>query len=938
MSTNSFGARATLSVGGRDYEIFRLDALQAKYDVARLPFSLKILLENLLRTEDGETIRAQDIEALASWDAKAEPSKEIAFTPARVVMQDFTGVPAIVDLAAMRDAMEAMGGDPAKINPLVPAELVIDHSVQVDEFGTRYAFENNSKLEFERNQERYAFLRWGQGAFDGFDVVPPDTGIVHQVNLEYLARVVFVNDKLGQAYPDTLVGTDSHTTMVNGLGVLGWGVGGIEAEAAMLGQPMSMLIPQVIGFKLTGRLQEGATATDLVLTVTEKLRERGVVGRFVEFYGAGVSALPLADRATIGNMSPEFGSTCAIFPIDAETIRYLKFTGRSDEQAALVEAYAREQGLWHDADSEEPTFTETLELDLGDVVPSIAGPKRPQDRIALSDSQPSFIRALQGFLPESDGEDDAVADSFPASDPTSSQDPDNAAAPRHGHDHAHGEPATAATAVKVNGTSVGLTLADGTKTALDHGHVVIAAITSCTNTSNPSVMLGAGLLARNAVRRGLRAKPWVKTSLAPGSKVVTEYYERAGLTPDLEALGFHLVGYGCTTCIGNSGPLPDAISQAINDNDLAVTAVLSGNRNFEGRISPDVKMNYLASPPLVVAYALAGTMNIDLLNEPLGEDQDGNPVYLREIWPSAAEVASTVEQAVQSDMFIKSYDGVYAGDERWRGLQVAEGDRFQWDDSSTYVQNPPYFVDLPREPKPVTDIVGARVLALLGDSVTTDHISPAGAIKPDSPAGRYLQEHGVERKDFNSYGARRGNHEVMMRGTFANIRLKNLLGGGTLPEGGNTYYLAGGEREAMAIYDASMKYQEQGIPLVVLGGKEYGSGSSRDWAAKGTNLLGVRAVIAESFERIHRSNLVGMGVLPLQFKEGESIASLGLTGDEEFTIAGIAGGETVPREVTVKAGDKEFTAIVRIDTPKEQRYYRNGGILQYVLRELLATV
>ncbi len=935
MSANSFGARASLSVGGRDYEIFRLDALQSKYDVARLPFSLKILLENLLRNEDGETIRAQDIEALATWNAKDEPSKEIAFTPARVVMQDFTGVPAVVDLAAMRDAMSAMGGDPAKINPLVPAELVIDHSVQVDEFGTKYAFEHNADREFERNEERYQFLRWGQDAFDGFEVVPPETGIVHQVNLEYLARGVFVNDKTGQAYPDTLVGTDSHTTMVNGLGVLGWGVGGIEAEAAMLGQPMSMLIPQVIGFKLTGDLPEGTTATDLVLTVTEKLRERGVVGRFVEFFGAGVSQLPLADRATIGNMSPEFGSTCAIFPIDEETIRYLRFTGRDEQQVALVEAYAREQGLWHDENAEEPTFTEVLELDLSTVVPSIAGPKRPQDRIELSNAQSAFREALKGYLPESDGEDEALEDTFPASDPTTSQQPENGDAPRHGHDHPHGAPATAATAVKTGGKSVPVTLADGTETTLDHGHVVIAAITSCTNTSNPSVMLGAGLLARNAVARGLRRAPWVKTSLAPGSKVVTEYYERAGLTGDLEALGFHLVGYGCTTCIGNSGPLPEEISKAINDNDLAATSVLSGNRNFEGRINPDVRMNYLASPPLVVAYAIAGSMDVDLINDPLGHDQDGNPVYLREIWPSAAEVAQTIEQAVQSDMFRKSYDGVYAGDERWRGLDVPTGDKFAWDDSSTYVQNPPYFVDLPATPAPVTDVEGARVLALLGDSVTTDHISPAGAIKPDSPAGRYLQEHGVERKDFNSYGARRGNHEVMMRGTFANIRLKNQLGG-DLPEGGNTYYLGGGEREPMAIYDAAMKYAETQTPLVVIGGKEYGSGSSRDWAAKGTNLLGVRAVIAESFERIHRSNLVGMGVLPLQFKDGESAASLGLTGFETFTIAGVAGGDAVPREVTVKADDKEFTVTVRIDTPKEQRYYRNGGILQYVLRELLA--
>jgi len=942
MSTNSFDAKATLSVGDRQYEIYRLDALQAEHDVARLPFSLKILLENLLRNEDGETIRADDVIALARWDARAQPSKEIAFTPARVVMQDFTGVPAVVDLAAMRDAMAAMGGDPAKINPLVPAELVIDHSVQVDEFGTRYAFDANARLEFERNQERYAFLRWGQGAFEGFKVVPPDTGIVHQVNLEYLSRVVFVNDAAGdagaaQAYPDTLVGTDSHTTMVNGLGVLGWGVGGIEAEAAMLGQPMSMLIPQVIGFKLTGELREGATATDLVLTVTELLRRHGVVGKFVEFFGAGVSRLPLADRATIGNMSPEFGSTCAIFPIDAETLRYMEFTGRSAEQIALVEAYAKAQGLWHDEQSEEPTYSETLELDLGEVVPSIAGPKRPQDRIALTDAQSAFREALAGYVPDLNGNDDAVADTFPASDPTASQQPANGDGARQA---GRAEPQTAPAASAVaerRGGEVPVTLADGTETTLDHGRVVIAAITSCTNTSNPSVMLGAGLLARNAVQRGLRAKPWVKTSLAPGSKVVTEYYERAGLTGALDELGFNLVGYGCTTCIGNSGPLPEEISAAVNEHDLAVCSVLSGNRNFEGRINPDVKMNYLASPPLVVAYALAGTMDIDLQNDPLGEDADGQPVYLRDIWPSAEEVARTIEQAVQSDMFVKSYDGVYAGDERWRGLDVPTGDRFAWDDESTYVQNPPYFVDMPAEPKPVTDIEDARVLALLGDSVTTDHISPAGAIKPDSPAGRYLLEHGVDRKDFNSYGARRGNHEVMMRGTFANIRLRNLLAPGT--EGGVTLFLGGpegAEPEQMAIYDAAMKYAEHGTPLVVIGGKEYGSGSSRDWAAKGTNLLGVRAVIAESFERIHRSNLVGMGVLPLQFKDGESAQSLGLTGHEVFTIAGIAGGEEVPRELTVRADDKQFTVTVRIDTPKEQRYYRNGGILPFVLRELLA--
>ncbi|HET6448281.1 MAG TPA: aconitate hydratase [Conexibacter sp.] len=940
---DSFGAKSTLEVGGTEHEIFRLDALQERFDVARLPYSLKILLENLLRNEDGESIRSQDIEALAKWNASAQPSDEIAFTPARVLMQDFTGVPAVVDLAAMRDAMAAMGGDPSKINPLVPAELVIDHSVQVDEFGTRYAFDANARLEFERNQERYAFLRWGQGAFEGFKVVPPDTGIVHQVNLEYLSRVVFVDDAgtgahppTPAAYPDTLVGTDSHTTMVNGLGVLGWGVGGIEAEAAMLGQPMSMLIPQVIGFKLTGELREGATATDLVLTVTELLRRHGVVGTFVEFYGAGVSRLPLADRATIGNMSPEFGSTCAIFPIDAETLRYMAFTGRSDEQIALVEAYARAQGLWHDEQSEEPTYSETLELDLGEVVPSIAGPKRPQDRIALTDAQEAFRQALAGYLPEVDGDDDAVADTFPASDPTSAQDPSNGEGPRAPHAQPAGAPVGMVAAPALTHTEVPVTLADGTETTLDHGCVVIAAITSCTNTSNPSVMLGAGLLARNAVRRGLSAKPWVKTSLAPGSKVVTEYYARAGLTADLDALGFNLVGYGCTTCIGNSGPLPEEISKVVNDNDLAVCSVLSGNRNFEGRINPDVKMNYLASPPLVVAYALAGTMDVDLQNDPLGNDADGEPVYLRDIWPSAEEVAQTIEQAVQSDMFVTSYDGVYAGDERWRGLEVPTGDKFAWDDASTYVQNPPYFRDMPHQPAPVTDIEGARVLALLGDSVTTDHISPAGAIKPDSPAGRYLQARGVERKDFNSYGARRGNHEVMMRGTFANIRLRNLLAPGT--EGGVTLFLGGdGEPEQMAIYDAAMKYAELGTPLVVIGGTEYGSGSSRDWAAKGTNLLGVRAVIAESFERIHRSNLVGMGVLPLQFKGGESAASLGLTGHETFAIAGIAAGDEVPRELTVRADAKEFTVTVRIDTPKEQRYYRNGGILPYVLRELLAS-
>ncbi|MDQ6774890.1 MAG: aconitate hydratase [Actinomycetota bacterium] len=937
MSTNSFDAKATLAVGDRSFEIFRLDALQASYDVARLPFSLKVLLENLLRNEDGESIRAQDIEALASWNAKAEPSEEIAFTPARVVMQDFTGVPAIVDLAAMRDAMTELGGDAEKINPLVPAELVIDHSVQVDVFGTAQAFERNAELEFERNQERYAFLRWGQGAFDNFSVVPPDTGIVHQVNLEYLARVVFV-DESGphppRAYPDTLVGTDSHTTMINGLGVLGWGVGGIEAEAAMLGQPMSMLIPQVIGFKLTGELPEGATATDLVLTVTEMLRKLGVVGKFVEFYGPGLAALPLADRATIGNMSPEFGSTCAIFPIDAETLRYLEFSGRPKALIELVEAYAKEQGMWHDESSEEPTYSDTIELDLSDVVPSIAGPKRPQDRVSLTDAKTAFREALEGYLPEESEEDEAIEESFPASDPVSSHRP-------NGPGHEPGHASSAQVAERGNATA-SVTLADGTETELHHGHVVIAAITSCTNTSNPSVMVGAGLLARNAVQRGLQAKPWVKTSLAPGSKVVTEYLDRSGLTEYLEALGFNLVGYGCTTCIGNSGPLPKEISEAVNEADLAVVSVLSGNRNFEGRINPDVKMNYLASPPLCVAYALAGTMDIDLYAEPLGEDEHGEAVYLKDIWPSAAEVSETVLDAVQSDMFRTSYAEVFDGDERWNSLEVpgtvgeAGGrDSFEWGEDSTYVRRPPFFENLPREPEPTRDIKGARVLAVLGDSVTTDHISPAGSIKRDGPAGDYLIEHGVEPKDFNSYGSRRGNHEVMMRGTFANIRLRNQLGGGRgpLPEGGETLHLP--DEEQMSIYDAAMRYQEEGTPLVVLAGKEYGSGSSRDWAAKGTRLLGVRAVIAQSFERIHRSNLVGMGVLPLQFKDGDSVQSLGLTGHEVFQVAGLADAEEIPRAITVKADSTEFTVTVRIDTPNEQRYYRHGGILQLVLRELL---
>jgi aconitate hydratase len=945
MTQNSFGAKSKLEVGEQSYEIFRLDALQQRYDVARLPFSLKVLLENLLRTEGNGSVQAADIEALASWDAKAQPSKEIAFTPARVLMQDFTGVPAVVDLAAMRDAIAQMGGDPAQINPLAPAELVIDHSVQVDAFGTRDSFRFNAEREFERNEERYSFLRWGQGAFDDFSVVPPDTGIVHQVNLEYLARVVFPNEKTGQAYPDTLVGTDSHTTMVNGLGVLGWGVGGIEAEAAMLGQPMSMLIPQVLGFRLHGELPEGATATDLVLTVTEMLRERGVVGKFVEFYGAGLVGLPLADRATIGNMSPEFGSTCAIFPIDAETIAYLELSGRPPEQIALVEAYAKEQGLWHDEHSEQPTFSDEIELDLGDVVPSLAGPKRPQDRVSLSEAQTIFQEALRDYVPSDgdqvDAQDEAVAESYPASDPPANE-------PGHVEFAASVEvpqlpQGSTATALPHNGTATSVT-SEGETFELDHGHVVIAAITSCTNTSNPSVMIGAGILARNALARGLARKPWVKTSLAPGSKVVTEYLDRAGLTEPLEQLGFNLVGYGCTTCIGNSGPLSDEISAAVNEADLAVVSVLSGNRNFEGRINPDVKMNYLASPPLCVAYALVGTMDIDIVGDPLGQDESGQDVYLRDIWPSEQEIAQTIGEAVRADMFRKSYGEVFSGDERWNGLEVPEGERFQWDEQSTYVRLPPYFEGMPPEPQEIAELDDARVLALLGDSVTTDHISPAGAIKRDGPAGAYLQEQGVAPRDFNSYGSRRGNHEVMMRGTFANIRLRNQLAPGT--EGGVTRHLPDGEQTS--IYDAAMRYAEEGVPLVVLAGKEYGSGSSRDWAAKGTKLLGVRAVIAESFERIHRSNLVGMGVLPLQYPDGESAASLGLSGEEVFSIDGIAtaaaavggaqGSAQTVRVRAVRDGGEPvaFDARVRIDTPREAEYFRHGGILQYVLRTLLA--
>jgi aconitate hydratase len=940
-SKNSFGARSTLSVDGTDYDIFRLDAVEG---AEKLPFSLKVLLENLLRTEDGANITADHIRALANWDPAAEPDQEIQFTPARVVMQDFTGVPCIVDLATMREAMADLGGDPQKINPLAPAELVIDHSVIADVFGTPDSFERNVEIEYQRNGERYQFLRWGQGAFDDFKVVPPGTGIVHQVNIEHLARVVFPRQEGDRtlAYPDTCVGTDSHTTMVNGIGVLGWGVGGIEAEAAMLGQPVSMLIPRVVGFKLTGELPDGATATDLVLTITEILRQHGVVGKFVEFYGAGVSAVPLANRATIGNMSPEFGSTAAIFPIDGETIRYLELTGRSKEQVALVEAYAKEQGLWHD-DDREPAFSEYLELDLSTVVPSIAGPKRPQDRVAMTDAKEAFREALPTYAPVDQMQDDpddaprdtasnvdeSVEESFPASDPASPF--------AHGNGET-GKPHTAVTGSASGRTSkrTPVVMEDGTETFVDHGHVVIAAITSCTNTSNPQVMIGAALLAKKAVEAGLTTKPWVKTTLAPGSKVVMDYYEKAQLTPYLEKLGFYLVGYGCTTCIGNSGPLPEPVSKAVNEADLAVVSVLSGNRNFEGRINPDVKMNYLASPPLVIAYALAGSMDLDLTTEPLGQGADGQDVYLHDIWPSPHEVQQVIDHAVTAEMFAKDYADVFAGTEQWRSLPTPEGDTFAWDAESTYVRKPPYFDGMPAEPTPVQDITGARTLAVLGDSVTTDHISPAGSIKADSPAGRYLQEHGIERRDFNSYGSRRGNHEVMIRGTFANIRLRNQLVPGT--EGGVTKnHLTG---ETTSIYDASVAYAEAGIPLVVLAGKEYGSGSSRDWAAKGTALLGVKAVIAQSYERIHRSNLIGMGVLPLQFPEGESAQSLGLTGDEEFTITGVTAlnDGTIPRTVTVTAGDVEFEARVRIDTPGEANYYRNGGIMQYVLRSLRGTV
>jgi aconitate hydratase len=922
---NSFGARSTLQVGDTTHEIFRLDALQSQFDVARLPYSLKVLLENLLRNEDGESVGQEDIENLARWVAADEPSQEIAYSPSRVLMQDFTGVPAIVDLAAMRDAMEALGGDPTRINPLVPVELVIDHSIQVDSFAERLAFHKNAEREYERNRERYAFLRWGQGAFDNFAVVPPNTGICHQVNLEYLSRVVTARD--GQAFPDTLVGTDSHTTMVNGLGVLGWGVGGIEAEAAMLGQPVSMLLPQVVGFRLENALPEGATATDLVLTVTELLRAHGVVGRFVEFFGPGLANLPLADRATIGNMSPEFGSTCAIFPIDAETLRYLEFSGRPTEQIELVEVYAREQGLFHDADSEDAVYSDTLGLDLSTVEPSLAGPKRPQDRIALSRAAEDFLGELADEANGKNGDHGGGAGSrlsFPASDPPAAmagQNGEDDGEPVHSHTSVAEAPAKRSTAVTLGSEQFDL----------EDGAVVIAAITSCTNTSNPSVMVGAGLLAQRAVERGLTRKPWVKTSLAPGSKVVTDYLDRAGLTEPLEQLGFNLVGYGCTTCIGNSGPLPEEVSAAIEAADLTVCSVLSGNRNFEGRIHPEVKMNYLASPPLCVAYALAGRMDLDLLTEPLGEDRDGEPVYLRDLWPSQAEVNEVVEMAVQSDMFRKSYGEVYEGDENWRALDTPEGDRYAWDDASTYVKRPPYFEGMPAAaPEGFEDIRGARVLALLGDSVTTDHISPAGAIKRDGPAGRYLIEHGVEPRDFNSYGSRRGNHEVMMRGTFANVRLRNRLAPGT--EGGVTVK----DSEQTSIYDAAVAYQADGVPLCVLAGKEYGSGSSRDWAAKGPRLQGIKFAIAESYERIHRSNLVGMGILPLQFPDGESVESLGLTGFETFDLAPLEDGART-LQVTAMPDEGEpivFDARVRIDTPNEWLYYRNGGILHFVLRQL----
>jgi aconitate hydratase len=919
-AADPFGSRSTLEVGGKGYEIFRLAPLQERYDVERLPYTLKILLENVLRTSSED-----HVEAVAEWIAKDEPSREISFTPARVIHQDFTGVPAIVDLAAMRHAMRDLGGDAATTNPQLPAELVIDHSVQVDAFANRMAINVNIDREYERNGERYAFLRWGQQAFDDLKVVPPGTGIVHQVNLEYLGRVV--ESRNGQAFPDTLLGTDSHTTMINGLGVLGWGVGGIEAEAAMLGESVSMLVPQVVGFRLSGELREGATATDLVLTVTQILRQTGVVGKLVEYFGHGVTNLPLADRATIGNMSPEYGATCGFFPVDDVTLEYLRLTGRPEERIALVEAYCKENLLWHDPEH-EPTYSEIVELDLGDVEPSLAGPRRPQDRVPLSDAKRSFLASLESFGVDADPLDEQVAETFPASDPTVEQHPLHDG---HTEQHLHLalEPLPA-TVVAERAKPVPVEM-DGERFELEHGSVVIAAITSCTNTSNPSVMVAAGLLAKKAAERGLQRRPWVKSSLAPGSKVVTEYYERAGLTPYLEQLGFYTVGYGCTTCIGNSGPLPDEISAAVAEGDLVVCSVLSGNRNFEARIHPEVKANYLASPPLVVAYALTGRMDLDLTTEPLGQGSDGEDVYLTDVWPSAEEIDATVRDAVQGDMFRRTYADVFTGDDRWRSLEIPEGDLYDWRDDSTYVRRPPYFDGMSPEPGTVDDIQGARVLVRVGDSVTTDHISPAGAIRPDSPAGKYLVAHGVERKDFNSYGSRRGNHEVMVRGTFANVRLRNLLVPGS--EGTWTVHVPSGEE--MTIYDASTRYQDEGTPLIVIAGKEYGSGSSRDWAAKGPKLLGVRAVLAESYERIHRSNLLMMGILPLQFRDGESPDTLGLTGKETFSVEGVENGEA--REVTVRADDKKFTARLRLDTPREREYVRHGGILPYVLRRLLAS-
>ncbi|MET8874081.1 aconitate hydratase [Nocardia sp. NPDC004604] len=933
-SIDTFGAKGTLEVGSNSYEIFRLSAVPG---TEKLPYALKVLAENLLRTEDGANITADHIRAIASWDPSAQPNTEIQFTPARVIMQDFTGVPCIVDLATMREAVATLGGDPDKVNPLAPAEMVIDHSVIIDVFGRADAFERNVDIEYQRNGERYQFLRWGQTAFDDFKVVPPSTGIVHQVNIEHLARVVMVRN--GQAYPDTCVGTDSHTTMVNGLGVLGWGVGGIEAEAAMLGQPVSMLIPRVVGFKLTGEIKPGVTATDVVLTVTDMLRKHGVVGKFVEFYGKGVSEVPLANRATLGNMSPEFGSTAAIFPIDEVTVDYLKLTGRSDEQVALVEAYAKEQGLWHDADN-EPAYSEYLELDLSTVVPSIAGPKRPQDRILLSESKTAFRKDIHNYTNDAESGpaaatphthlDEAIEESFPASDPAVLSFAEDDAVLPSAANGAVGRPSKP---IKVSTEEYG-------DFVLDHGAVVVASITSCTNTSNPSVMLGAALLARNAVEKGLTRKPWVKTSMAPGSQVVNGYYEKAGLWPYLDKLGFNLVAFGCATCIGNTGPLPEEISKAVNDNDLSVTAVLSGNRNFEGRISPDVKMNYLASPPLVIAYALAGTMDFDFENDALGTDTNGNEVFLKDIWPSPQEIQDTIDRVISRDMFLEDYKDVFKGDERWRSLPTPEGKTFEWAEESTYVRKPPYFEGMPQTPEPVTDIKGARVLALLGDSVTTDHISPAGNIKPGTPAAQYLEANGVERKDYNSYGSRRGNHEVMIRGTFANIRLRNQLLDDV--SGGYTRDFTQDGGPQAFIYDASQNYQAAGIPLVVLGGKEYGSGSSRDWAAKGTSLLGVKAVITESFERIHRSNLIGMGAIPLQFPAGESAASLKLDGTETFDIEGITklNEGVTPKTLKVTATKENgdvvtFDAVVRIDTPGEADYYRNGGILQYVLRNMI---